>query len=134
DVARWTARDLGGVGGDHHAAGSWRASTSKPAAVSATERVTTPLVARPSRSTATLVTRPRVGFSPTRPLHDAGTRIDPPPSSAWAMGAMPAATATPAPLDDPPGERSGSHGLREMPRASLSVEGTVPNSEVVVLP
>src|SRR5512132_4019737 len=50
------------------------------------------------------------------------------------MGAMPAATAAPAPLDDPPGVRFGSHGLREMPWASLSVNGRAPNSEVVVLP
>ena len=50
------------------------------------------------------------------------------------MGAIPAATATPAPLEDPPGVRSGSHGLRGMPRASLSVKGTAPNSEVVVFP
>ncbi len=102
--------------------------------MSATVRVITPFVARPSRSTATLVTRPRVGFSPTRPLHDAGMRIEPPPSAAWAMGAIPAATAAPAPLEDPPGVRPGSQGLREIPRASLSVNGTVPNSEVVVLP
>src|SRR5262249_23078658 len=104
------------------------------ARVPPTVRRSTPLGARLWRLTVRLVTRPRVGSSPTRPLHDAGIRIDPPPSSAWAMGAMPAATAAPAPLDDPPGVRSGSHGLREMPRASLSVKGTVPNSEVVVLP
>lgn len=102
--------------------------------MSATERVRTPPVPRPSTSTTALVTRPRVGLRPTRPVHDAGIRIDPPPSSAWAMGAIPAATAAPAPLDDPPGVRSGSHGLREMPRASLSVKGRLPNSEVVVLP
>src|SRR5262244_2336659 len=128
------AKDPGGAGGDHQAAGSWRASASRAAAVSATVRVSTPLVTKPSRLTVTFVTRPRVGFSPTRPVHDAGMRIDPPPSSAWAMGAIPAATAAPAPLDDPPGVRSGSHGLREMPRAWLSVKGAVPNSEVVVLP
>ena len=122
------------VGGDHHAAGSWRASTSRAAAVSATERVTTPSVAKPSVSTVALVTRPRVGLRPTRPLHDAGTRIDPPPSTACAIGAMAEATAAPAPLEDPPGVRSGSQGLREIPSASLSVNGTVPNSDVVVLP
>jgi hypothetical protein len=102
--------------------------------VSATVRVSTPLVASPSRSTIPLVTRPRVDLSPTSPLHDDGMRIEPPPSLPWAMGAIPEATAAPAPLDDPPGVRSGSHGLREMPRASLSVKGTVPNSGVVVLP
>src|SRR5262245_38079074 len=120
------------AGGDHQAAGSWRATTSRPAAASATVRGSTPFTPKPSTSTARLVTRPRVGFSPTRPVHEAGMRIDPPPSEAWAMGAIPAATATPAPLDDPPGVRSGSQGLREMPSAGLSVKGTAPNSDVVV--
>src|SRR5262249_6592268 len=128
------AKGPGGAGGDHQAAGSWRASASRAAAGSATVRGSTPLVTKPSRLTVTFVTRPRGGFSPTRPGHDAGGRIGPPPSSAWAMGAIRAATAAPAPLDDPPGVRSGSHGLREMPRAWLSAKGTVPNSEVVVLP
>lgn len=126
--------DRVGVGCDHHAPGSCRVRTSSAAAVSASVRLTTPLVAKPSTSTTAFVTRPRVDLSPTRPVHDAGMRIDPPPSSACATGAIPAMTATPAPLDEPPGVRSGSHGLREMPCASLSVNGTAPNSDVVVLP
>src|SRR5262245_59106575 len=105
---RALTRDRLRGGGDHHAAGSWRASTSRAAAWSVTERVSPPSVAKPWPSTLALVTRPRVGLSPTRPLHDAGTRIDP-PSAACAIGAIPAATDTPAPLDDPPGVRSGSH-------------------------
>ena len=127
-------KDVSGVGGDHHAPGSWRARTSRAAAVSATDRVRTPLVASPSTSTVPLVIKPRVAFRPTSPVQDAGTRIEAPPSAACAIGAIPAATATPAPLDDPPGVRSGSQGLREIPRASLSVKGTAPNSEVVVFP
>src|SRR5690606_38303716 len=99
-----------------------------------TVRVSTPFVANPSSSTTSLVTMPRVGLRPTRPLHEAGTRIDPPPSAPWAMGAMPAATAAPAPLDDPPGLRCGSHGLRVIPKAALSVKDTAPNSDVVVFP
>ncbi len=91
-------------------------------------------MARPSASTGPLVTSPRVGLSPTRPVHDAGMRIDPPPSPAWASGAIPDATAMPAPLEEPPGVRFGSHGLRDVPSAGLSVNGTVPNSDVVVLP
>jgi hypothetical protein len=96
--------------------------------------VTTPWVPKPSTSTLTLVIWPRVALSPTRPVQEAGTRIDPPPSAARAMGAIPAATATPAPPDEPPRVRSGSHGLRVMPSASLSVKLVAPNSEVVVLP
>src|SRR5690606_19387976 len=97
-------------------------------------RVSTPSVARPSASTMRFVTRPRVGLSPTRPLHDAGTRIDPPPSPASAIGAIPAPTAMPDPLDDPPGVWAGFHGLRDVPSVSFSVKGSVPNSEVVVFP
>ena len=37
--------------------------------------------------------RPRVGLRPTRPQHEAGTRIEPPPSLACASGTIPAATA-----------------------------------------
>jgi hypothetical protein len=55
---------------------------------------------------------PRVGFKPTRPQHDAGSRIDPPPSLAWASGTMPAATAAAEPSLDPPVESEGFHGLR----------------------
>jgi hypothetical protein len=68
-----------------------------------------------------LVIRPRVGFNPTRPLHDDGMRMDPPPSLPWASGASPAATAAPAPPEEPPQVRAGSQGLRVSPRASLSV-------------
>ena len=48
-------------------------------------------------------TRPRLGLWPTRPQHEAGMRIDPPPSLAWATGNMPEATADAAPPLDPPG-------------------------------
>src|SRR5579875_602646 len=48
------------------------------------------------------VTRPRDGLRPTRPQHDAGIRIDPPPSVPAAIGAIPAATLTAAPPLDPP--------------------------------
>ena len=42
-------------------------------------------------------------------------RIEPPPSLAWAIGNMPAATAAAAPPLEPPGERSRSQGLRVTP-------------------
>ena len=60
-------------------------------------------------------TRPRDGLSPTSPQHEAGMRIDPPPSLAWAIGTRPAATAAAEPPLDPPGERAVSHGLRVAP-------------------
>ena len=59
--------------------------------------------------------RPRDGLSPTSPHQAAGIRIEPAPSLAWATGTSPAATAAQAPPEEPPGERSGSQGLRVAP-------------------
>ncbi len=56
--------------------------------------------------------RCRVGFRPTSPHSLAGTRIEPPPSFAWATGTMPAATAAAEPPLEPPVERPVSQGLR----------------------
>ena len=56
--------------------------------------------------------RCRLGLRPTRPQLEAGMRIEPPPSLAWAIGTMPAATAAPEPPLEPPVERSRSQGLR----------------------
>ena len=42
-------------------------------------------------------------------------RTEPPPSLPCAAGTMPAATAAPAPPEEPPGVRSGSQGLRVGP-------------------
>ena len=52
------------------------------------------------------------GFKPTSPHHAAGMRMEPPPSEPCAIAHKPAASAAPAPPDDPPGVRSVSHGLR----------------------
>ena len=78
--------------------------------------------------------RPRDGFSPNNPQHEAGIRIEPPPSEPWASGASPAATAAAAPPLEPPGVRSGSHGLRQIPFRTDSVTAVVPNSGVFVFP
>ncbi len=66
---------------------------------------------QPSPSLGPDGTRARVGFIPNKPQHEAGTRIDPPPSVAWAAGTMPAATAAAAPPEEPPVEWAGFHGL-----------------------
>ena len=78
--------------------------------------------------------RPRDGLSPNRPQHDAGIRIEPPPSFACASGTMPAATAAAAPPLEPPGVSSRFHGLRAGPNAFGSVYGTSPSSGVAVFP
>ncbi len=83
----------------------WHASSN--AAQSRTLRVTTwPAVepAQPSAEVGPWEIRPRVGLRPTNPHSDAGMRIEPPPSVAWATGMIPAATAAAAPPDDPPVE------------------------------
>lgn len=48
------------------------------------------------------LTRPWVGLRPTTPQSAAGLRIEPPVSVPIAPKQSPAATAAPAPLDDPP--------------------------------
>src|SRR5579871_3361498 len=109
---------------------------SSSAAESRTERLTTcsaDLPPQPS-PTGAFDTRPRLGFSPKRPVQEAGMRIDPPPSLACAAGTMPAATATAEPPEEPPGVRSRAHGLRVGPNAEGSVTGCRPNSGVLVLP
>src|SRR5260221_11385882 len=77
---------------------------------------------------------PRDGFMPTTPQHAAGMRIDPPPSLPCANGTTPAATNAPAPPDDPPAERVGSHGLRHGGRPSGSGGAGRPRPGVPLLP
>jgi hypothetical protein len=133
--ARPAKAENGSAGGGalYQASGSGRPMMSSTAAVSAMVLLTTPLEDRPSRLFGPLGTRLRLGLSPTRPQHDDGMRIDPPPSLACAIGAMPEATAAAAPPLDPPGVWSVFHGLRVTPSASLSVKDTAPNSGVAVL-
>ena len=59
-------------------------------------------------------TRDAVGLKPVMPLKAAGMRHDPPVSVPSVTAAMPSATDTADPEDDPPGMRpvSRSHGLR----------------------
>src|SRR5262245_16697059 len=79
-------------------------------------------------------TRARLGLMPKRPQHEAGMRMEPPPSLAWAIGTIPAATAAAEPPLEPPTECPGFHGLRVCPNNLGSVVGTRPNSGVFVLP
>src|SRR5215217_3921103 len=78
--------------------------------------------------------RPRVGLMPNSPQHEAGMRIEPPPSDPCASGSTPAATCAAAPPLEPPGVRSGFHGLRQAPLSSDSVTAVEPNSGVFVFP
>src|SRR5580700_375701 len=67
-------------------------------------------------------TRARDGFSPNRPQHEAGMRIEPPPSVPCAIGSMPAATAAAAPPLEPPALYARFQGLRVGPNSRGSVE------------
>ena len=60
-----------------------------------------------SRGSGAALIRPRWTLSPTRFVQAAGMRVEPPPSLAWAIGIMPAATAAAAPPDEPPVVRVG---------------------------
>src|SRR5215468_1640792 len=86
----------------------------------------------PFRVGGQLGTRPYVAFRPTRPLKLEGMRTEPPPSVPMAIGPSPAATAAPAPPDDPPGVRSVFQGLRVMPFSGESVTPLWPYSELVL--
>ena len=78
--------------------------------------------------------RPRLGFRPTSPQHDAGTRSEPAPSLPCASGTAPAATSAADPPLDPPVPRSSAHGLRVGPYRTDSVAKFSPNSGAVVCP
>src|ERR671934_811475 len=56
--------------------------------------------------------RPNAAFPPATPQYAAGRVIEPPVCEPSAPRHMPAATAAALPLLDPPGVRSGFHGLR----------------------
>ena len=68
------------------------------------------------------------------PHQAAGLRIEPPPSVPMASGARPAATAAPAPPEEPPGVWLVLHGFRVTPKSRLSVTPTQPRVGVLVLP
>src|SRR5205809_4959104 len=110
---------------------------SRPRAASATVRAITPLVDKPAQSSPNsgpLEIRPRAGFNPTTPQHEAGIRIDPPPSPPWARPQSPAATAAAAPPLEPPAVRLLSTGLHAGGNIGPSVIGRVPNSGAFVFP
>ena len=78
--------------------------------------------------------RPCVGLSPTTPQQAAGMRSEPPVSEPRAPWTMPAATATAAPLDEPPATRRGSQGFRQCPKVALCPVGPRANSDMLSAP
>ncbi len=65
-------------------------------------------------------TRPYVGRRPVTPQNAAGVRIEPDVSEPIANGTRPAATAAPGPLELPPLQYFGFHGLRPGPLNAAS--------------
>src|SRR2546430_16707109 len=89
-----------------------------------------------SGSTPKVLTRPTLTLRPTMPHHEAGRRTEPPVSVPIAAGASPAATATPEPLDEPPGVRCtlASHGFHGAPMCRLVAPPPMADSNVYGLP
>src|SRR3989442_14847751 len=101
-------------------------------AASSTERASGPGVSSVELSGRTpyVLIRPAVTLSPTVPFHAAGILTEPPVSVPIATGASPAATATPEPLDEPPGGRctATSQGLRGAPMCVFVPQLPIANS------
>ena len=91
--------------------------------ISATDRAIGPTATSVFQASAdgSRGTAPNVGLNPTTPQNADGIRMDPPPSPPIEIGPIPAATAAPAPPDDPPGVRARSHGLEVRPLIGDSV-------------
>jgi hypothetical protein len=77
-----------------------------------------------------VATRPGEGRIPQIELNEAGLRKLPPMSDPCASQAMPVASATPAPPDDPAAEREVFQGFSVAPNTSLKVLAPAPNSGV----
>ncbi len=117
------SRSPSGSGQERSSYGEGPAMTDSARAASRTVRVSGPSTERVGqpRKPGRVGTSPAVGLCPTTPQNAAGMRMDPPPSVPSAIGVAPYATDAPAPPDEPPGVRSGAHGLRVRPKTSLSV-------------
>lgn len=109
-----------GTGGDSGNGSAWATSGPPPpstwrryGSAAAADRASTPAEASPDRSGEG--SSPFVVFSPNTPHQAAGMRTDPAPSLPVASSAIPVATATADPADDPPGVRSARHGLTVRP-------------------
>jgi hypothetical protein len=121
--------------------GSAPTSTLSSAAASATVRAIGPAVSW-AADTGTIpcrLTRPTVGLMPTTPHALAGQTIEPSVSVPTAIGASPAATATPDPELDPDGLRSSACGLAACPPSVLQPlvevgERKLAHSDRLVLP
>src|SRR5579864_3776773 len=125
----------GSAGKDSGSAGCSPLMASSSSARSSTLRAIGPCTVR-LRSilkAGECATRPMLGRRPTTPQKLAGFRSEPPMSVPWASHAVPVASATAAPPEEPAAERDRSQGLRVGPKISLKVLAPAPNSGVLDL-
>src|SRR5271167_3935054 len=127
--------DAGSAGSDSGSAGCSPLMASSNSARSSTLRAIGPCTLRLRSTLAAGVwaTRPMLGRKPTTPQKDAGLRKEPPTSEPCASQAMPVASATAAPPEEPAADREVSQGLRVAPNTSLKVLAPAPNSGVLDL-
>src|SRR3981081_3189970 len=124
--------DVVGDGNDSGSAGCSPLMASSSSARSSTLRAIGPCTPRLRSILAAglCATRPRLGRMPTMPQKLAGLRSEPPISEPWASHALPVASATAAPPDEPAAERAVFHGFSVAPNTSLKVLAPAPNSGV----
>ena len=113
-------------------------SASRMSAQSATLRAIGPIESSDqlSKPVPCRLIRPNVTFNPVKPLNADGIRTEPPVSLPMPTGANPAATATPVPLEEPPGTRwvARSHGFTGVPIFGFVPQPPNANSVICVLP
>src|ERR1700726_3796161 len=124
--------DVGSNGSDSGSAGCSPHMASSNSARSSTLRAIGPCTPRLRSILAVGVwaTRPMLGLKPTTPQKLAGLRSEPPMSEPCASHAMPVASATAAPPEEPAADRDRSQGLSVAPNTSLKVLAPAPNSGV----
>src|SRR5438105_14092729 len=127
--------EFGSTGSDSGSAGLSPLMASSSSARSSTLRAIGPWTPRLRSIAAAGVcaTRPILGRRPTMPQKLAGLRSEPPISEPCASHAVPVASATAAPPEEPAAERDVSQGLRVGPNTSLKVLAPAPNSGVLDL-
>src|SRR3984893_9065045 len=127
--------EAGSAGSDSGSAGCSPLMASSNSAVSSILRAIGPCTVR-LRSilkVGVCATRPMLGRIPTMPQKLAGLRSEPPMSVPGASHAVPVASATAAPPEEPAAERDRSQGFRVAPNTSLKVLAPAPNSGVLDL-
>src|SRR6266853_5865404 len=125
--------EFGSDGSDSGSAGCSPLMASSSNARSSTLRAIGPCtpILRSILAIGVCATRPMLGRIPTTPQKLAGLRSEPPISVPWASHAVPVASATAAPPEEPAADRDRSHGLSVAPNTSLKVLAPAPNSGVL---